>query len=159
MGKCANSAYRTIPKRDVETKRLSHKQTRFADLVLKGISPSEAYVIAYETPDPNIISIPALASRLVQNPYIVAYMNRIRAPVVKKLGLDLQEHLEKLEEIRDLAIDKGNFGAAVSSEVSRGKAAGLYIERSESTVRSLNANITVPPDQLKDIAAALLRKI
>lgn len=158
MGKCANKAYRTEPKRDVKTKRLNERQLRFANLVVKGIAPLEAYRIAYDA-DTSLPSVAVRSSRMAQNPYIIAYMDKIRAPIIKKLGLDLQDHLEKLEEIRDLAMDKGNFGAAVSSEVSRGKAAGLYIERSESTIRSLNANVTVPPEQLADIAAALLRKI
>ena len=38
---------------------------------------------------------------------------------------------KKLAEIRDAAMQNGNFPAAVAAEKSRGQAAGLYIDRKE----------------------------
>lgn len=45
--------------------------------------------------------------------------------------LTLEDHLDKLAELRDDAQANGKFAAAVSAEVSRGKAAGLYTSKSE----------------------------
>ena len=38
-------------------------------------------------------------------------------------------HVKKLAEIRDAALEKGNYTAAVAAETQRGRAAGLYVER------------------------------
>lgn len=45
--------------------------------------------------------------------------------------LTLEDHLEKLAELRDDAQANGKFAAAVSAEVSRGRAAGLYTNKTE----------------------------
>jgi hypothetical protein len=43
-----------------------------------------------------------------------------------------------MAEIRDGAIEKGNFAAAVAAEKSRGQAAGLYINRTEIMVGKID---------------------
>ena len=60
----------------------------------------------------------------------------IRHPLVKrqilKMGermrksYSLEEHLSRLQEIRDAAMDAENFRIALASEIQIGKAAGLY---------------------------------
>ncbi len=139
---------------------INERQMRFCELIVAGYGSNKAYQVAYDIPDEKVDPTVAVrGSKMMRNPKVVAHLDKIRAPTIVRLGLTLEKHLDKLEEIRDAALKAGNFGAAVTAEVSRGKAVGLYIERSESTVRSLNANVTVPPEQLKDIAAALLTKI
>jgi hypothetical protein len=44
-----------------------------------------------------------------------------------------------LKDIRDGAMRNGAWSAAVTAEVSRGKAAGLYINRSELTVNKVES--------------------
>ena len=44
-----------------------------------------------------------------------------------------------MAEIRDEAINKGNLTAAVSAEVQRGRAAGLYVERKEVRTGTLDS--------------------
>ena len=39
------------------------------------------------------------------------------------------KHLAELDRIKSAALKKGSFSSAVNAEVSRGKAAGLYIDR------------------------------
>ena len=41
------------------------------------------------------------------------------------------DEVKKLAEIRDLAMQNGNYPAAVAAEKSRGQAAGIYIDRKE----------------------------
>ena len=42
---------------------------------------------------------------------------------------DMVKHIAELDRIEDKALKKGSFSSAVNAEVSRGKAAGLYIDR------------------------------
>ena len=56
-----------------------------------------------------------------------------------KAGLNLSTHLTDLKDIRDGAMRNGAWSAAVTAEVSRGKAAGLYINRSELTVNKVES--------------------
>ena len=48
-------------------------------------------------------------------------------------------HVKKLAEIRDAALEKGNYTAAVAAETQRGRAAGLYVERKEVRTGSLES--------------------
>ena len=47
-------------------------------------------------------------------------------------------HLTDLKDIRDGAVRNGAWSAAVTAEVARGKAAGLYVNRSELTVNRVD---------------------
>ena len=48
-----------------------------------------------------------------------------------KYEVTFEGHVKKLAEIRDGAMQNGNYAAAVAAEKSRGQAAGLYIDRKE----------------------------
>ena len=52
--------------------------------------------------------------------------------------MSLGNHLTDLKEIRDGAIRNGAWSAAVTAEVARGKAAGLYVNRSELIVNRVD---------------------
>jgi ABC-type ATPase with predicted acetyltransferase domain len=43
-----------------------------------------------------------------------------------------------MAEIRDAAMEKGNYAAAVAAEKSRGQAAGLYVSRTEIMVGKID---------------------
>ena len=47
----------------------------------------------------------------------------------KKYEVDYGKHIAELGKIRQAALQKGAWSAAVNAEVARGKAAGLYIEQ------------------------------
>ena len=72
-------------------------------------------------------------------PAVVRYIQDLQAEVNAKFDVSYGRHIRKLAEIRDLAIDKGNFTSAVAAEVQRGRAAGLYIERKEIRTGSLES--------------------
>ena len=59
--------------------------------------------------------------------------------LANKYQVTYGRHIRKLAEIRDLAIEKGNFTSAVAAEVQRGRAAGLYVERKEIRTGSLES--------------------
>ncbi|MBA3007713.1 MAG: hypothetical protein FP810_14295 [Desulfocapsa sp.] len=54
---------------------------------------------------------------------------------------DLKIHLEALAELRNIAARKGQIAAAVSAEIARGRAMGLYQqeERGDTQTRFVDA--------------------
>ena len=46
-----------------------------------------------------------------------------------KYGVTYEGHIEELDRIKQLALRKNSFSAAVNAETNRGKAGGLYIDR------------------------------
>ena len=61
----------------------------------------------------------------------------LQEKAAKKVELDLSTHLTDLKDIREGAMRNGAWSAAVTAEVARGKAAGLYINRSELVVNKV----------------------
>jgi hypothetical protein len=62
-------------------------------------------------------------------PLVVKYIGEIRDEYNKKYEVDYSKHIAELGKIRQAALQKGAWSAAVNAEVARGKAAGLYIEQ------------------------------
>ena len=72
-------------------------------------------------------------------PKVVKYIEHLQNQLANKYQVTYGRHIRKLAEIRDLAIEKGNFTSAVAAEVQRGRAAGLYVERKEIRTGSLES--------------------
>ena len=62
-------------------------------------------------------------------PLVVQYIGELRDEYNKKFEVDYGKHIAELGKIRQAALNKGAWSAAVNAEVARGKAAGLYIEQ------------------------------
>ena len=62
-------------------------------------------------------------------PLVVRYIGEIREEYQKKYDVTYGRHKTELGKIRQEALKKGAWSAAVNAEVARGKAAGLYIEQ------------------------------
>ncbi|MBO6002983.1 MAG: hypothetical protein J6P53_05760, partial [Mailhella sp.] len=56
----------------------------------------------------------------------------IRRQAAALAAVSLAGHLEELRRLRDHAVEKGMLNAAISAEIARGKAAGLYEKKSPS---------------------------
>ena len=63
------------------------------------------------------------------HPLVVKYIGEIREEYQKKYAVTFERHISELGKIRQDALNKGAWAAAVNAEVARGKAAGLYIEQ------------------------------
>lgn len=70
-------------------------------------------------------------SALIRHGPVVSYIKKLQQEVTKKYEVTFENHVRKLAEIRDLAMQNGAYAAAVSAEKHRGQAAGLYIDRKE----------------------------
>ena len=62
-------------------------------------------------------------------PLVVKYIGELREEWQKKYEVTYEKHISELGKIRQAALNKGAWSAAVNAEVARGKAAGLYIEQ------------------------------
>lgn len=133
---------------------LTEKQERFCAFYVECGNASEAYRKAFEPPNASDKSIHERASRLLATPKVRERIEELRAPVVEKAQLTLEAHLEKLAYLRDKAETRENFPAAITAEVSRGKAAGLYVERRELTGKDgapLNPASLSPEEREREI--------
>ena len=114
-------------------KRLTEMQMRFAEFVVFGgadgpMTQTEAAVAAGYSPtrarqEGSELTNPKL------NPLVVKYFGELREERLKKYEVNYDAHVAELGRIKDAALKKGAWSAAVNAETNRGKAAGLYIDR------------------------------
>jgi phage terminase small subunit len=114
-----------------EQNNLTLKQQNFVHAYLETGNASEAYRRAYDAREMKPESVGRKAAELMANGKITAKLDALREPVIAKVQLTLESHLETLRELRDEAAAHGFYGAAINAEVARGKASGLYVERKE----------------------------
>jgi phage terminase small subunit len=114
---------------------LTPQQEKFAQSVASGMNQSDAYRAAYkvrESTKPE--SVNQNASRLMADINISSRVDELRKPIVKAAQLTLEAHLNDLKGLRNMATKAEQYSAAISAEVARGKAAGLYVDIVKSTV-------------------------
>ena len=63
------------------------------------------------------------------HPLVVKYIGELKEERLKKYEVNYASHVAELGRIKDAALKKGAWSAAVNAETNRGKAAGLYIDR------------------------------
>ena len=112
-------------------KKLTAMQIKFANLIVSEegrMTATECAIDAGFAKD----SARSYASKL-QNPklypLVVKYIGELREEWQKKYEVTYERHIAELGKIRQSALKKGAWSAAVNAEVARGKAAGLYIEQ------------------------------
>jgi len=93
------------------------KTTGMEAAIAAGYSKDRARVEASELQNPRL------------SPLVVKYIGELREENQKKYEITFERHIAELAKLRELAIKRGSFSSAVNAEVSRGKAAGLYIEQ------------------------------
>ena len=62
-----------------------------------------------------------------QNPLVVKYRDELEQERDLKFGVTYENHIAELARIKQLALKKNSFSAAVNAETNRGKAGGLYL--------------------------------
>jgi phage terminase small subunit len=108
------------------------KQTLKQAAIAAGYPENKANKLAHELTDPR------------QNPQVVAAIQQYRKDLAEKYGTSIERHLRDLQNIRDAALEAGNYGAAVTAEYRRGQALGtIYVDRKEirhGTIDSMSAD-------------------
>jgi len=112
-------------------KHITPKQEEFCRIYSsEDVTQTEAAVRAGYSP----ASAHAIASQLLNGrnfPHVVARVREIKSELARKYEVTFENHVQKLAELRDTAIQNNNYSAAVSAEKYRGQAAWLYIDRKE----------------------------
>ena len=112
-------------------KRLTDMQKRFAELYVYNEGRMTPYECAKESGYAEE-SARVRASELrnpKRYPLVVKFIGELREEVQNKYEVTFEKHIKELARLREEALKKGSFSSAVNAEVSRGKAAGLYIEQ------------------------------
>jgi phage terminase small subunit len=122
-----------------QQKKLTDQQKKFAELYVYNegrMSPGEAaFEAGYKTR-------PRQAAAEMRNPkyfpLVVQYIGELRKEVQEKHGISLDRHLGELAKLRDDAMKKGAWAAAINAEVARGKAGGLYVDQKLIVTKNLD---------------------
>ena len=114
-------------------KRLTEMQKRFAEFLVFGgpdgpLSKSESAEMAGYSPKRSRVEGSELTNPKL-SPLVVQYIGKLHDERLQKHEVTYTKHIAELDRIKDKALKKGSFSSAVNAEVSRGKAAGLYIDR------------------------------
>ena len=114
-------------------KRLTEMQKRFAEYLVFGgpdgpVSKSEAAELAGYSPKRSRVEGSELTNPR-HAPLVVQYIGKLHDERLQKHEVSYAKHIAELDRIKQAALKKGSFSSAVNAEVSRGKAAGLYIDR------------------------------
>ena len=118
------------------SKKFTPKQEKFAQNVAKGMKKKEAAKKAGYSEKNAARAGTMLTSKA--NPVVQKRIHQLQTKAADKASLSLGTHLVDLKEIRDGAMRNGAWSAAVTAEVARGKAAGLYVNRSELIVNRVD---------------------
>jgi len=114
-------------------KRLTEMQMRFAEFIVFGgaggpMTQGEAAIAAgYSTKRARAEGSELMNPRL--SPLVVQYVGKLKEERLEKHKVTYDTHVAELARIKELALKKNSFSAAVNAETNRGKAGGLYIER------------------------------
>ena len=114
-------------------KRLTEMQKRFAEYLVFGgpngvVNKTEAAELAgYSVKRARIEGSELTNPR--HAPLVVKYIDELKQEKMLKYGVTYEGHIAELDRIKQLALRKNSFSAAVNAETNRGKAGGLYIDR------------------------------
>jgi len=112
------------------SKKLTSKQEKFAQCVASGMTQADAYRNSFDVrPTTKSESIIEKASFLMAQVNIKSRVAELRAPIVEKVGITLENHIAELQSLKQLAREAGNYAAAIKAEELRGKVCGLYVEK------------------------------
>jgi phage terminase small subunit len=114
-------------------KRLTEMQKRFAEYLVFGgpegpVNKAEAAELAGYSKK-RCRQEGAELTNPKQAPLVVKYLDELKQERNLKFGVNYESHIAELARIKDLALKKNSFSAAVNAETNRGKAGGLYIDR------------------------------
>ena len=117
------------------------RHERFVQELIRGNSQGDAYLAAgYKSTSASAAY--AHAARLVRNGKVRARLNELQLKEEAKSLLTMEQHLEELRVLREIAKANRQLSAAVRAEELRGKLRGFYVERVEQSNTSQFADMS-----------------
>ena len=133
---------------------LTPKQENFCLAYLETGNASEAYRRAYDIGTMKPESVNRKAKELLDNVKITARLTQLRAPIIAKAQLTVEDLLGELEEARRLAIDTEQPSPAVSATMGKAKLLGL----DKLVVDNISSDGSMTPSRAGDAVLAALEK-
>ena len=135
--------------------KLTAKQEAFCLAYIETNNASEAYRRSYDASKMKDGTVHQTASRLLADVDVTARLEQLREPVRERAQITLESHLERLNHLSLMAEQAEQYSAAIKAEESRGKVAGLYVEKIDhsSSDRSMS-----PAASQEAVLSALARK-
>jgi len=141
--------------------QLTPKQKKFAEVMVAKwgqITKAEAAREAGYTPkrDNGASEIGSKLTNPNKNPHVVRYIEKLRAGELAKWEKDKLRSYKQFDRMREGAIDKNQFNAAINAEKQIGQMAGFYVSKSEVNITGLEG---MSREQLEKRLDELERKI
>ena len=133
---------------------LTPKQENFCLAYLETGNASEAYRRSYNAQNMKPESINVNACKLLSDAKIAQRLDELRAPVIAKAQLTVEDLLRELEEARRLAIDTEQPSPAVSATMGKAKLLGL----DKLVVDNISSDGSMSPSRAGDAVLAALEK-
>lgn len=137
---------------------LTAQQHEFVLGLLAGKTAADAYRGAYDCSRMSPRAIHVEASRLRSHADIALWLRMARQAYLGQATVTIDSHVKELERIREIALAKGNIGAAAQCEHYRGKAAGLYVEQYRDLTFDPIAALNSIAEHSPEIAMSLAHK-
>lgn len=133
---------------------LTPKQENFCLAYLETGNASEAYRRSYNAENMKPESINVNACKLLADAKIAQRLDELRAPVIRKAQLTVEDLLRELEEARRLAIDTEAPAPAVSATMGKAKLLGL----DKQIIDHTSSDGSMSPSRAGDAVLAALEK-
>jgi hypothetical protein len=133
---------------------LNSKQKLFCKEYFKGQTATDAAVKAGYTKDRKGAKTQG-SVLLNHNPVVRNYLIDLEISASERDAVSLETHLSTLHDLREEAKDQGQISAAITAEVHRGKAGGLYIDRREILTAKIDL---MSKDDILDRLENLIKK-
>src|SRR5690242_1454473 len=115
-----------------------HEEAIVAAYIENGGNQTEAWKSTHPGSKAKPQSMHVQASKFFAQDKVRLRIVELQAEVAKRLsegiGLTLESHMEKLGQLRDEALNRGQISAAIQAEVKRGELCRFYVRQVESTV-------------------------
>ena len=122
---------------------LTPKQEKFAQEYVATGNASEAYRRSYNVkPTTKDKSVHENASRLLNDVMISSRVQQIKASIVQRHELSIDDILDELEEAREMGKLTQQSSSMVSASMGKAKLLGLIVDRKEITVHGMISAMT-----------------
>lgn len=114
---------------------LTGPEESFCVLLVKIGNASEAYRTAFPRSQKwEAQSVAVKASMLQATEKVQRRLSQLRSDMRQDGRITLAEHLQELQNLREMAKRAGQIPAAITAETNRGKVCGLYVEKVAATL-------------------------
>lgn len=124
----------------VEEDGLTRRQRAFAQILVKEngrATPTEcAKMAGYSEHSATQIACNLQNPKMF--PKVVEYIDTLTKDYAQSAKIEFMKHARELARLRDLAIEKDQFSAAINAEYRRGLLGGFYVDRKEVVTASLD---------------------